>query len=692
VLDDSDIQTFYALRNLREFISNKSNRLLLWIGAGASRWRQVPSWEQLANQVHSRFSKLESNYDTSEAIRLIDLKDFPSFFKICRDVNEGRYFKELLSFLRPKKRAGVYSRFIESLRAIQPLNILTTNVDELLETSLDGMLTIQRSDLARCLDLLRDGNGFIGKIHGSTSQAESMVFTSSDYDDLMLDTNYLNLIQHIFVETTVLFIGYGLRDEYVLKLLENSKQLKGLFDYQHHYAVVNDSQNLPAFISPIRYLPVPHKDHRSSIQVIEELATEMKTSDEIKSLPSGQANLKSAHLISDIFPPGKTSYAGWEYMISDGARVLHGVGLTDDELLSSPRNSTHDLLVGLICFDTVYIHLTSIGNLLRLVGNFAFETLLKEDCLRFIEWPIQTVVLFPPEDLENGGELHTVVLQDETPLETMRTSIRKSLKPVIGKESEAEQVFEYIERRSDSIPRELELSIPKLAQGLLMRPSIRNLLGMSGGTLVKRLPQWMAFPILRLAYVVKLGATCQSLGIASTKLDQGFAELAAPSFAAAIGAEWADGMASYVLAHRFNTDLSEYSLDDQRVLDSILRFRASAEGVQLRREILDQLSINEGADFVASINAGLRAVIPTRTLQAARDKMAGLLIHQGVISNLTPALWNNTLSMKALSLWKRKSSKTFQEYCKKHHIGPNDYCPCASGERLRFCCNESLQN
>jgi phage FluMu protein gp41 len=336
-------------------ISRHSNRLLIWIGAGASRWRQVPSWEQLANQIHLRFSKFESNYDRSEGKRLIDLKDFPALFQICRDANEGRYFKELLNFIRPKKRTGVYLRFIESLRALQPIHILTTNVDELLENSLDGIPTVQRSDLARCLDLLREGNGFIGKIHGSISQAESMVFTSSDYDALMLDKNYLDLIRHIFVETTVLFIGYGLRDQYVLKLLESSNQLKGLFDNQNHYAVVSENQTLPRFIVPIRYLPIPHKDHRSSIQVIEELGTDIKTSNEIRGLESKGvlASLKSAHLISDIFPPGKTSYAGWQYTISDGARVLHGVGLMNDELLSSQRNSTHDLLVGLICFDSV---------------------------------------------------------------------------------------------------------------------------------------------------------------------------------------------------------------------------------------------------------------------------------------------------------------------------------------------------
>jgi hypothetical protein len=273
----------------------------------------------------------------------------------------------------------------------------------------------------------------------------------------------------------------------------------------------------------------------------------------------------------------------------------------------------------------------------------------------------------------------------------MRKSVRRSLRPLIGKEGEAEQIFELVEQKSDSITRELEFSIPKLAQGLLMRPSIRNLLGMSGGTSVRRIPQWMAFPILRLAYVVKVGATCQSLGIASTKLDQGFAELAAPAFAAAIGAEWADGVASYVLAHRFDTDLSEYSLNHVGVVHSILKFRASNEGVQLRREILDQLYVRNSADFVASINAGLRALISTKTLEAARDKMAGLLIADGAIRNLTPALWNNTLSMKALTLWKRKGRETLKKYCETNRIGLYDPCPCESGEQLRFCCNESLE-
>ena len=151
-------------------------------------------------------------------------------------------------------------------------------------------------------------------------------------------------------------------------------------------------------------------------------------------------------------------------------------------------------------------------------------------------------------------------------------------------------------------------------------------------------------------------------------------------------------MASYVLAQRFDTDLSGYSPSDPRVLDSILEFRTSREGVQLRQEILKQLSVKQGADFVASINAGLRAVVPTRTLQAAQDKMAGLLFANGTIENLTPAVWNNTLSMKALALWKKRSRLSFKNYIERHHIELYDPCPCGSGELLRFCCNESLNH
>jgi len=71
--------------------------------------------------------------------------------------------------------------------------------------------------------------------------------------------------------------------------------------------------------------------------------------------------------------------------------------------------------------------------------------------------------------------------------------------------------------------------------------------------------------------------------------------------------------------------------------------------------------------------------------------MTGLLIADGVVSKMTHALWNNpAYAVKALSLWRNQSGNTLKRCCLRERIGMMDRCPCGSGEKLKFCCAESL--
>ena len=479
------------------------------------------------------------------------------------------------------------------------------------------------------------------------------------------DKNYLDLIKRLFTEAVVLFLGYGLADAYVLSLLTESDKLRGIFGVTSHYAVVSNSMPaLPPFVTPITYIPEPHRDHRSAIQVLEEIGlakaspalTYVRT--DLRTTP-----ISSSHFVPDILPDG-TYETGTQYNCADGSTLVQGFGLTDEELPPNRKSSMHDLIVGLLCFDTVYTHLPSVGNLAKVISESSFETLLRHDCLRFIDWPYQQLIHFPKGQPEIGGSLLTLGMSDVSLEDQLETTIGKMFSPRPGLEAQGQETLDLIKRKTNTITHEIEPNIPKTVCGLLLRPSIRKILGMSGGTSAISIPDWMVYPILRLVYITKLGSTCQTLGIAS-KLDHGCDELAAPAFAAAAGAEWADGVASYVLTHNFDTDLQGFSLANQANLSALLRFRDSPEGMSLRREILDQLALRQGSDFVTSVNAALRGGISTRMLQAAGDKLKGLLIAEGAIASLTPAVWENTsFSNRAAPLWRKKSAQRLRNIVK----------------------------
>ena len=52
---------------------------------------------------------------------------------------------------------------------------------------------------------------------------ESTVFATSDYDRLALDPHYLQAVKYIFTSCTVVFLGYSVRDDYVIRLLEQNQ-------------------------------------------------------------------------------------------------------------------------------------------------------------------------------------------------------------------------------------------------------------------------------------------------------------------------------------------------------------------------------------------------------------------------------------------------------------------------------------
>jgi hypothetical protein len=313
MLDGNDTETFHSIRLFHDSLLNGNKPLVFWVGAGASAWGGFPLWAELAQAMNSRFVRHEHLFNKRYATDLIAAKRYPEFFNACKDSNEQIYHSVLAEMLKARTATPVYQRFIEALKPIKPLSIVTTNVDEALENSLPAITTVQRSDLERCITLLQQKKSFLCKLHGSLSMVRSLVLTSQDYAQLLRDTIYLSLINHIFAEAMVVFIGYGPGDDYVLDLLRKSGQLKQLFGDGPHFAIISgNTTDLPNSISRIRYHPRPHKDHRSAIQIVDEARKVLVNPDflPLMSVDQKPDTLISGHLISDIWPPGTGPAAG----------------------------------------------------------------------------------------------------------------------------------------------------------------------------------------------------------------------------------------------------------------------------------------------------------------------------------------------------------------------------------------------
>ena len=513
---------------------DQTRPFIIWVGAGVSSWAGYPFWLDLADKMHTIFSREERDYDKVLSSKLLKEAKYPELFEQMRLVNQSRYFTFLSDRFRPQHTSGVYKRFIRALCKLPNVCIVTTNVDEALEHSLPEHSTIQRSDIERLPQPLHHRSRFICKLHGSASSVESMVFSKSDYESLQLNDAYLDAIRSIFSNTTVLFLGYGLRDEYVFQNLQACSTIRPLFGIGPHFIVTSEERNeLPATVRRIRYVP-DATDHRDAIQILEVIADftpsqSIQTANENEKTISSQ---QSIYYIADLITPGTWTTSQTLNLESfPGAIQPHliiGEGYVNGEIELYNYSALHDIVVGLLCFDIVCISIDHLARVHNLLGPEAFWIFVESDSLRLVIPPSVPAIGFFDKQLPIGDLVMTnLVTSGKKSLPSVSERIRSQISPVAGKEKIVEKLFQHLEASSfDASESELSESVAKKTRGALMNPSIRRMLGVSLGTPRNVIPRWLSFPILRLAKVISSGIICQHIQASSARMIFGSEKLA----------------------------------------------------------------------------------------------------------------------------------------------------------------------
>lgn len=209
---NADSRTYDGVRKLWGLSLQAKKPLLIWVGSGASSWLGYERWMDLASRFHGTFLRAESDYNRVEAAKELSQGNLPAVFQQCHDANSQRYFSLLVEALGTRPMKPVYERFLAALGQLEATSILTTNADETLERSLSQFELLQHSDLARGISLVGSKTRFIGKLHGSISSVQSAVFTTQDYDTLMRDGTFIEVLRSLLTTCSVVFIGYSLRD------------------------------------------------------------------------------------------------------------------------------------------------------------------------------------------------------------------------------------------------------------------------------------------------------------------------------------------------------------------------------------------------------------------------------------------------------------------------------------------------
>jgi len=180
----------------------------------------------------------------------------------------------------------------------------------------------------------------------------------------------------------------------VLDLFNKISDARPLFGDGPHFLVQpSDSQGLPNSIKTIRYVNEPYSDHRSSMMVLDIVRTVREQGtvwfESQNEAAAATGEFASGYFISDITPAGTwTSSQTLVFDLRDGskANAIVGQGFDNSELPEKTSPALHDLTVGLVSFDRLYVPLSCVAKLHDALGQQVFLDLVNASVFRFINF------------------------------------------------------------------------------------------------------------------------------------------------------------------------------------------------------------------------------------------------------------------------------------------------------------------
>ncbi len=191
--------------------ASRTNKLVVFVGAGVSQNSGIPTWNNLINSMLDELP--------SELCKESDVLKLAQMYKNSRGHKE--YMDKIKNVLLYNK--AVPNPLHKSIIALNPCHIITTNYDDLLEQELANefkQYDIIRED--KDIPQMKNQHCLV-KMHGDYA-TDNIVLTEKDYFDYQNNFSLIRaFVQSLFASKLVLFVGFSFAD-LNLKMIMNELQ------------------------------------------------------------------------------------------------------------------------------------------------------------------------------------------------------------------------------------------------------------------------------------------------------------------------------------------------------------------------------------------------------------------------------------------------------------------------------------
>lgn len=200
--------------------ANQEGKLAVFVGAGVSANSGYKLWWEIVDRFNEG-KKYVNNVDKNNKPRDYSDEEILKIPQFAYNDNHEQYFMILEEEYSWKPQET--NPIIDALLELKPNHIITTNYDRLVEQSIETQYvygSTMYEDLSKYSRIINDAD-FISakkphyfiKMHGDLDDRDSIVLREDDYLEFsekhaLVET----FVKSLFVNHTILFVGYGLRD------------------------------------------------------------------------------------------------------------------------------------------------------------------------------------------------------------------------------------------------------------------------------------------------------------------------------------------------------------------------------------------------------------------------------------------------------------------------------------------------